>query len=59
MIEKIDESLFFVYEDWTLESDPRCFYVGKGNFDRIRKEKRNDLHENVTKSFGRKRIFRF
>lgn len=46
-----------VYEDWTLESIPRCFYVGKGNDDRVSKLKRsNEKHTDICKKFGINRV---
>lgn len=43
---------FFVYEDWTLEQIPRCFYVGKGDRGRIRNFQRNKHHQNIIKKHG-------
>lgn len=43
---------FFVYEDWTLESIPRCFYVGKGDRGRIKSLQRNKHHQNIIKKYG-------
>lgn len=46
---------FYVYEDWTLEEIPRCFYVGKGTEKRIRSIKRNAHHTHIVKHLGIKR----
>jgi len=43
---------FFVYEDWTLESQPRCFYVGKGKRNRVSGRKRNKHHTNIMNKHG-------
>lgn len=43
---------FHVYEDWTLEGTPRCFYVGKGDDDRIVRSKRNAQHSQIVKELG-------
>jgi hypothetical protein len=47
---------FQVYEDWTLESPPRCFYVGKGDERRVQFLKRNGLHTRVAKHLGCRRV---
>jgi len=47
---------FCTYEDWTLEENPRCFYVGKGDEDRLVKVKRSDQHSVIVQQFGHKRI---
>lgn len=44
--------MFFVYEDWTLEDAPRCFYVGKGEKRRVKCKRRNRHHANITKMYG-------
>lgn len=41
-----------VYEDWTTEDTPRCFYVGKGNDDRVAKLQRNRYHADVVSLYG-------
>src|SRR5260221_3103689 len=46
---------FHVYEDWTLEEVPRCFYVGKGDDDRVIRLKRNEHHTEVATHFGQRR----
>lgn len=51
--------IFYVYEDWTLEVIPRCFYVGKGKEKRVREVKRNRLHKHVRKQFGFERLVVF
>ncbi len=48
-------SCFFVYEDWTLEPIPRCFYVGKGLDGRVRDIRRNKHHGNIVKTHGIRR----
>jgi hypothetical protein len=46
-----------VYEDWTLEVEPRCFYVGKGDDDRVVKLKRtNERHVEIVNKFGQRRV---
>lgn len=46
-----------VYEDWTLEEIPRCFYVGKGDDDRIEKLKRsNRYHCKISNELGQSRV---
>ena len=47
---------FHVYEDWTLENPPRCFYVGKGDSDRVIKLRRNGDHSVVTSQYGQNRV---
>ncbi len=44
-----------VYEDWTLEEQPRCFYVGKGDDYRINKVQRNRFHADVVSLYGHER----
>lgn len=46
---------FHVYEDWTLEEQPRCFYVGKGDDDRVAKLQRNRHHADVVSLYGHDR----
>lgn len=48
--------IFYIYEDWTLEIPPRCFYVGKGQDRRLRIKKRNKLHRHVSKHHGLNRV---
>jgi hypothetical protein len=46
-----------VYEDWTLEAKPRCFYVGKGDDDRVAKLKRtNERHAEIVSKLGQRRV---
>lgn len=44
--------MFHVYVDWTTESEPRPFYVGQGNDDRVRYIPRNMKHGNVAAKHG-------
>lgn len=46
---------YYIYEDWTLEPESRCFYVGKGKIDRVRQLKRNRKHSWVMKTYGLRR----
>ena len=52
---------FFVYVDWTTEIVPRPFYVGKGDYVRIRRTYRNKLHTNIRSKYGfdRRVVFTF
>lgn len=43
---------FYTYEDWTQEATPRCFYVGKGDADRVAKPQRNHQHASVIVELG-------
>lgn len=46
-----------VYEDWTLEETPRCFYVGKGDDDRASKLKRASVqHTTIAQQLGQRRV---
>lgn len=46
-----------VYEDWTTEEQPRCFYVGKGDDDRVAKLKRSSReHAAIVTKFGQQRV---
>lgn len=47
--------MFFVYLDWTLEVIPRCFYVGKGLEERVRKRERNSDWRAIVDEFGWRR----
>lgn len=52
--------LYHVYEDWTLEETPRCFYVGKGDDSRVVKLKRaSKHHRDVTQMLGQRRVVVF
>lgn len=46
----------YVYEDWTTEQLPRCFYVGFGCAARIKNERRNKHHSNIKEKYGIYRI---
>jgi len=48
--------VWHVYQDWTIEDVPRCFYCGKGDDDRIARRYRNKHHKNVALKYGMKRI---
>lgn len=50
---------FYVYVDWTKESPPRPFYVGKGKHKRLRVKSRNKHHSNVSAKHGRNRKIAF
>ena len=41
----------YVYEDWTCEEAPRCFYVGKGMLNRVKRNTRNQLHTNIVNKY--------
>lgn len=44
---------FAAYVDWTLEDQPRPFYVGKGNQDRVNERvRRNRYYINIAKKYG-------
>jgi hypothetical protein len=45
----------YVYEDWTIEEVPRCFYVGQGYRRRVDKTQRNQFHTNIVNKHGLKR----
>ncbi len=47
--------MFYVYEDWTLEEQPRCFYVGKGTHSRVCQTRRNKFHTNIKQKYGMSR----
>ena len=48
--------MFYVYEDWTTEETPRCFYVGKGDDSRVARLKRaNDRHFKIASVLGQNR----
>lgn len=49
------DRILFVYLDWTLEDSPRCFYVGKGNENRIKKRDRNEYWKRVAAKYGWRR----
>lgn len=47
--------MFYVYLDWTLENLPRCFYVGRGTNDRIKKRDRNKFWKRIAAKYGWRR----
>jgi hypothetical protein len=47
--------ILYVYRDWTLEDTPRCFYVGKGDNERVRRRDRNDYWKRVAAKHGHRR----
>jgi hypothetical protein len=54
--------LWYVYVDWTLEIDPRRFYVGKGNRGRVyatQSGARNALHGHFVRKYGLHRTIMF
>ena len=54
--QKAFEHLFYVYCDYTCESTPRPFYVGKGRWSRVRSNKeRNQRHTEIVNQFGQQR----
>jgi len=49
-------TVFFVYIDWTLESSPRVFYVGKGNERRVGLRDRDNSHwKRIASKYGWRR----
>lgn len=44
--------MFYVYVDYTKESPPRPFYVGKGNESRVANLKRNRKHTSIKNKYG-------
>lgn len=48
-------NVFFVYLDWTTETVPRCFYVGKGKIKRVRHRDRNPYWMNIAVKYGWRR----
>lgn len=46
------EKKFYVYEDWTLEQTPRCFYVGRGTKNRCYNKQRNQYHTHIRNLYG-------
>lgn len=44
--------IWYVYQDWTLEDVPRCFYCGKGDRARINRVHRNKHHKHVVQKHG-------
>lgn len=52
--------MFYVYVDWTLEDEPRPFYVGMGSSKRVRNlSSRNTLHKNISEKYGHTRHVEF
>lgn len=50
------ELRWYVYVDWTMESTPRAFYVGKGVRTRVLNfESRNAFHAQISAEFGSQR----
>lgn len=47
--------MFYVYVDWTIEPQPRPFYVGKGNATRLHQPIRNPRHLDIVKQHGQQR----
>lgn len=47
---------FYVYEDWTLEEQPRPFYVGKGKLERVFRLKRSKQHQHICELYGQRRM---
>jgi hypothetical protein len=47
--------VFFIYLDWTLEVEPRCFYVGKGDEARVKKRERNEYWRAIAAKYGWRR----
>jgi hypothetical protein len=44
--------VFFTYVDWTLETPPRAFYVGKGQLNRVNLAERNFHWRNIAAKHG-------
>jgi hypothetical protein len=44
--------VWFVYQDWTLEEVPRCFYCGKGDKRRLARLYRNKHHKHIIEKHG-------
>ena len=52
----ITMGIWYTYIDWTLEDSPRCFYVGKGNYDRTCDVlTRNVVWHRIAKKYGHRR----
>lgn len=49
------ERIFYIYLDWTTETIPRVFYVGKGNDARIKNSTRNNYWTNISIKYGWRR----
>lgn len=50
---------YYVYVDWTLEQQPRPFYVGKGSGSRSSRTRRNWKHRQTRIEFGLNRVIVF
>ena len=50
---------FCVYVDWTTESVPRPYYVGKGNRHRVNHLPRNVVHNHIAEKYGHHRTIVF
>ena len=48
--------MWYVYIDWTAESKPRPFYVGKGDLSRVNQPKRSKRHSAIVELYGVKRV---
>lgn len=48
----MDERRFYGYKHWTLETIPRCFYVGKGRKVRPTQRSRNHKWHAIVKRYG-------
>lgn len=44
--------MFHVYIDYTLETTPRPFYVGKGTEERVQFMHRNTVHSRIVAKYG-------
>jgi hypothetical protein len=53
---KKQNTLFYVYVDFTREEIPRAFYVGKGELGRVHRTARNLRHKNVRNLYGFNRV---
>lgn len=49
------DNVFFNYIDWTLEENPRPFYVGKGKIKRVQQRERNAYWKNIAAKHGWRR----
>lgn len=51
----MDNDVFYNYIDWTLEVQPRPFYVGKGKYHRTKLRERNAYWKNIVAKYGWRR----
>jgi hypothetical protein len=51
--------MLYGYVDYTVEAEPRPFYVGIGDMSRVKSSRRNRQHINASLKFGRKRVVEF